>query len=252
MEDISLLETAQIAKGAYDSSGYRIDRWHSYHKTTDTRAVVTLDREINRVTVAFRGTFSLRNWVTNLYFWPKDGVHRGVSKAVDYHYGSIQAYLRFLELNEGLIPELIVVGHSLGGALAVELSGRLYEAGKKRIVVVTFGAVRAHKRRKALNYKAGVGRYTVRVTSNNDIVTRLLGFLYYHVGWRLHFDCKGMWHMEVSRWFLFKDCIKGRFRSPIGDSILDHSIESYVELAKSFPYGVVQYATMCIELEGNE
>ena len=242
MRNVSPYEASHMAKVAYTKSQWMKNRWDSYDDTTDTRVVVDYSPERNEVVLAFRGTFSLRNWVVNLSLWPTHGVHRGVDKAVDVHFEVIKQYLDTLDH-----PSIIIVGHSLGGALAVEFAHRLYQGGHRDLIVVTFGAVRAHTRKKAAELNATVGLYVLRVTSNNDIVPRILGLLYRHVqGAWLYFDRKGYWHLGVSNKFAWWDAIAGRIRNPFFDGLHDHNLDGYSRSAAIFPYFVNEVLDGCI------
>lgn len=225
MKPLSLYETALLAQTAYLDARFDVTRWDSYHADTDTRCVVSLHKQRGLVTVAFRGTFSMRNWLLNLRIKPAEGVHAGVSAAVDYHEQTILEYLLSVPWSY-----LLITGHSLGGGLANEFARRIYDAGYRGIKVVTFGAVRSHTKAVARECRTGHGRDTWRVVNNNDVVARLLGITYRHIGQVIYFDRRGHAHTRMPWGTKLWDGLAGRVRSPLADGISDHGMDDYIRL----------------------
>lgn len=95
----------------------------------------------NRWVLAFRGSQSIRNWITNLKFLQTDlpqfesatpSVHTGFLENLDKIWEQIRKIL-----NTAPEKELVLTGHSLGGALALIAADRLDKNRKAR--VYTFG-----------------------------------------------------------------------------------------------------------------
>jgi hypothetical protein len=188
------------------------------------------------VVVAFRGTFSLRNWFTNFRIRAKGGCHRGISEAVDYHLPSIKGVLMDVPWSH-----LWITGHSLGGAMAVEAGRRLWDEGFHDMTVVTFGAVRGHTRRRVRGMAGSVAKRCVRVVNNNDLVARLLGISYKHVGRVLYFDRRGRWHRHLPWAAKLWDAVAGRVRNPLTDGVGDHDMDDYIRLCAGMPMSVEEY-----------
>jgi triacylglycerol lipase len=141
------------------------------------------------VFVSFEGTDPLlvANWVTNFNVLPNNGgVHRGFDTALDAVWPDISATLTQL----GPVPNLVLTGHSLGGALAVLCARRI--ADEFRVVadaVYTFGMPRAGITTFAAAFNAILGDRTYRFAYGNDIVPTVppSGFGFSHVG--RHLPC---------------------------------------------------------------
>lgn len=107
------------------------------NKTVRYSAVACLTIFDDEAVLAFRGTSTLHDWISNLMFWTsREGnhgrVHRGFQRALDAIWYDIEDRLHQL-------PDLPLafVGHSLGGALATICASR-----KPPNILSTFGAPR--------------------------------------------------------------------------------------------------------------
>lgn len=194
--------------------------------------------------IAFRGTdiAQLCDVLADFRIWPSRG-------ALGWHHLGFLTYLHSLWhrmvwdmaafARDG--QRVHVVGHSMGGAMAVSAVAHLLEAGKPPACLATFGAPRC--------VTAGVGRAIVaavpdvlRIVNNNCIGARVpLGLLFRHFG-RLHyFDRRGRLHVAPSRWLVAWDRICGRresLRELRLDGLGDHSMSRYRELTEAaFPLG---------------
>jgi len=142
--------------------------------------------------VSFAGTDPLvaANWVTDFDIRVgRNGVHRGFARGVKLVWPNLLAVLA------ATCKPVILVGHSLGGALAVVAAWRLSQLpassliGADRIArVVTFGAPRAGTEDFARSYRAqALWDRTVRLHYGRDIVpfvppAAIGGLPYRHVG----------------------------------------------------------------------
>jgi len=97
----------------------------AYNETTDMLAYVGYEPFTQTVIISFRGTVltSILDWLEDLNFFqteaicPACGVHEGFYEA----YMSIRAdFVKYVHLAEQAYPnsEIVITGHSLGGALA--------------------------------------------------------------------------------------------------------------------------------------
>ena len=232
---MTFLEAAQYAQGAYrPSPGGRYVR-DLYDRRRDTRVLCTFVPETQTLVIAFRGTASLRNWWgVNFLVRPREGVHRGIFAAVNVHEKELMKCLVTFPF-----ARLVIVGHSLGGALANEFARRCHDMGYRQTTVVTFGAVRAHRKRWVR--MTGMGWRTVQVINNNDVVSRLLGVTYSHIGRLLYFDRHGRHHRHMPLLVRLWDRIAGRLRGGIFDGVTDHGMDDYVRNCAALDMTVESY-----------
>lgn len=184
--------------------------------------------------LAFRGTESLRDWMTDadidLVGGPGGRVHEGFSVALNYVWRDIWKYLR--ECRKG--RALWITGHSLGAALATLATARLrLEKDEPVNGLYTFGSPRVGDREFARNFNADFEAGAFRYVNNNDIVTRVpfRALRYSHVGTFRYFDEYGAQRDDISWWGKVVDRLNGRLHDilePGTDGIKDHSIREYV------------------------
>ena len=94
--------------------------------------------------LAVEGTNETTDWVTNLKFLIKrDDCHRGFKNNAN------RTLAELVVAYEGLDPkqQLVIAGHSLGGATATLIADLLWESGNKNISLVTAGSPRPGGRR---------------------------------------------------------------------------------------------------------
>lgn len=240
MTNPNLTLIAELAEAAYDLAkldprGIRL----STFADAQTGALVRFGSRGQRVFVTWAGTNELRDWTkTNLKFWPvkregKEGLwHRGflrcwraIDKQVLFAIGGELAEVE-RQHNQG-VPEIIITGHSLGGAMAILCAAAVVEQFPHAIVrVVTFGAP-------AVCSAKGAGELDRlldlrRVRNNADIVplsTLATGMK--HFGWLLYFDRHGNGHENPTGRFRFLDRIRSRGR------VSDHSMVAYLTLIRT-------------------
>jgi triacylglycerol lipase len=170
-------------------------------KRTDTRAVVYRAGEED-VVVAFRGTRSLRNFVTDVCArraecrgGPREAeVHEGFQQALNSIYDAL--YPAAAELAGGTEgARMWITGHSLGGALAKLFAARC----KLRIAgVYTFGEPRVGNAGFRDYYNALLKSCTFRVVDGEDFITRIPWLLgaYRHCGTEVFYDALNVPRVE--------------------------------------------------------
>lgn len=139
----------------------------------------------------------------------------------------------FVERNKHL--DIILAGHSLGGAMATYLAQELYHA-KYTVNLYTFGSPRVGDN----DYCAcmmGIPHW--RFVNNNDIVTSVppFAFGYRHSGIIKYIDFKG--NITKMTWLQrVYDQFRGRFRAlckfQLFDGAFDHSMELYCKKLKKY------------------
>lgn len=179
--DVKFLATASF--GAYDtpeeiiawaaSKGLQSEPFHE--PQTDTHGFVASNKEL--LVLAFRGSASHRNWLTNSRIARKDHAHAGFAEAEEK---SWDLAISRLMADPGS-RRILVTGHSLGGALAL-LSARRIGRGVARLV--TYGQPRAVDEVAAAECQEKFGDRYLRVIQDKDVVPRIPAFTggYRHCG----------------------------------------------------------------------
>jgi triacylglycerol lipase len=118
--------------------------------------------------VVFQGTdpLLLANWVTNFNFRPDgEGIHQGFAAALDAAWPDVKD-----ALTRAPAAPLIIVGHSLGGALAVLCARRIRtELGVTAESVHSFGMPRVGNAAFASAFNEVFGGTTYRLVHGEDI-----------------------------------------------------------------------------------
>jgi len=221
------------------------------NQSTDTMAIVV--KEPDCLSVAFRGSTNLRDWVQDLKFNkdqpraelistcgddPGVEVHKGFLQDVD----SVSENLLHLLADEvqSLLPlkktdvPIFVTGHSKGGGEAILFALELQRQGFNVRAVYTFGQPRVGNKPFVELYNSTLQEETYRVVNENDIIPRLPGVLmgYRHCGNEIFLPVGGGWARNPG-WLLkaFSDALGfwGAYRHG-GDVLLaDHHIAAYQE-----------------------
>jgi triacylglycerol lipase len=212
------------------------------------------------VVIAFRGTKSFDDWMTDLKATPVGfpWIFAGGPDVGDIHAGFghalVDAWNRINSAISNLIPTpdiapdmpqqptLWLTGHSLGGALAVLAGAALsmWAGAPIRSVsgIYTFGQPRVGLFRFCGNYDHLLRDRTFRFVNNQDLVPRVpfRGWDYADLGQLIHFDQNGSPQLQSSQWtsFLSRTLESfGQFFDIAGHAqgdIRDHSMNGYEEL----------------------
>ena len=161
---------------------------------------------------------------------PTGFVHRGFRDALDEVWSDVSDWLVKQKKEH-----VFFTGHSLGGALATLAASRW---NTETTHLYTFGSPRVGGKKFIQSFKFNE-RYRYR--NNNDIVTKvpfeILG--YKHVsgegGNFIYFDIDGNVSNKFSRWYMFKQWVKGTLRGIMKlkvDGFSDHGILNYVNYCK--------------------
>ena len=183
--------------------------------------------------IAFKGTGSLRDWLTNLKV---DFVDLGICKVHAGFWRAAQSLIgQVLTLAQTSNPApVIVTGHSLGAALAIETARLLVRLGRPVEAVYTFGGPRVGNAGFAALYNEVLKDKTFRVVHEEDIVPRLpfWHWGYRHVGHeaylpatgsRIVMDPKLPVQLALDAVGLWSDWRNGN----LGSAFTDHRIEQY-------------------------
>jgi len=213
-------------------------------KATDTQLYIAGDAR--SLVVAFRGTSSLRDWLTDAeikqWSWNifscagSEKLHAGFAKA-------------FIAVKDQLFAKLIeyrktnqyvtFTGHSLGGALAMVAAQWWAEAGFAS-GLYTFGQPRVWNSAGARMFERIAGKFAWRMVHAEDVVPRVPWLLgsYRHAGNEIFFDAWNKPHFNASTLSKLPSDIYGLCREWKNGKLAllaDHSMERYRDLALSIP-----------------
>ena len=157
---------------------------------------------------------------------PTGFVHRGFRDALNEVWPDVASWL-----SAAKGEHVFFTGHSLGGALATLAASRW---NTETTHLYTFGSPRVGGKKFVQSFKT---RERYRYRNNNDIVTKvpfeILG--YKHVsgegGNFIYFDIDGNISHKFSRWYMFKQWVKGTlkgFSKLKIDGFSDHGVHNYV------------------------
>jgi triacylglycerol lipase len=218
--------------------------------------------------VAFRGTQSTRDWMTDLYAtpvsfdWifdqgPKVGnIHAGFGHAVRDAWGKITTAVEAMiprpaatadlkGLSTIRQPSLWLTGHSLGAALAV-LTGAafsIWDRARIRPVngIYTFGQPRVGLYQFCGNYDHLLSQKTFRFVNKEDLVpcVPFRGWDYADLGQMIHFNSSGVPVRESHEWRNFLSRTFESFRDFFGivtniqTDVGDHAMSGYEQLVQT-------------------
>ncbi|RKT88539.1 triacylglycerol lipase [Saccharopolyspora antimicrobica] len=192
------------------------------------------------IVVAFRGTepAKIKDWLSDANALVAPGpagkglVHEGFSRALDSIYSQVRdAVQRFRDAEQ----TLWFTGHSLGGALAMLASARMYFESPQLLPdgVYTFGQPRTCDRFLAGPYDDAFPSRVFRFVNNNDLVAQLPPEPFHHVAAIRYFGADGKLRERMTVAGGLTDRVKG-FTSdafaPASDGVRDHQVDRYVDL----------------------
>ena len=141
----------------------------------DTHGYIGYTESKKSIYVVFRGSESIKNWVSNLDAvltdYPKCSgcdVHEGFYKAEQHSINNILSEVKILKEKYPSF-EIVVTGHSLGAALATLASVDIKEAGLEPVYVYTFGSPRVGDTKFAEWYTESMTN-AHRITHHKDMV----------------------------------------------------------------------------------
>jgi len=219
---------------------------------TGTDTHVLIGESADYLILAFRGTASIRNWITDSEFERvnlvacEDGsiskVHKGFERALNSVWERIYARLGGSQVfNVQNCKPIFVTGHSLGGALAILAALTLHRNGFQVAQVYTFGQPRVGNGDFKRRYEKFLGNRTFRVVYEEDIVARVPHLPawhdpYRHVGTEVFLPAisgeaplidPSIWSLLASDvWGIYRAFCISKFAGAI-DPIQDHHINNY-------------------------
>ncbi|GAB3545533.1 triacylglycerol lipase [Actinopolyspora lacussalsi] len=232
----------KIAEWGFDRCRYFHSELDSSLPIEDTQGFVAASADM--IIVAFRGTEpkQLKDWLSDANALVESGpagrgkVHQGFSQALDSVYQDVKAAVDEFRDND---QTLWFIGHSLGGALAMLASARMYfeDPGLLADGVYTFGQPRTCDRGLAGDYDEVFTDRTFRFVNNNDIVAQVPPEpVFHHVQHVRYFDTDGELHHRISTFDGLTDSLAGftsDVSAPASDGLRDHFVDNYVALLEA-------------------
>jgi len=178
---------------------------------TDTHGAVLADVTNKRLYIVFRGTKGATDIKTDLECIQKKTsvagkecrVHEGFLKA----YESVESQINAIPFNEYVGYQIVVCGHSLGGALATLCGASL--PVDNNIVVITFGSPRVGNDKLVKAFQDKVVQ-SYRFVHHNDPVPMVPKINYRHVDTEVRLDDNGNEISYFSVWKRLLYWIKGK------------------------------------------
>jgi hypothetical protein len=206
--------------------------------STDTQALIA--DEGLCITVAFRGTSSVRDWIEDCEFHKEPLAWEQDDAAAEVHDGFLKAFDSVLEDVKHQVDTFVaagrrpvfITGHSLGGALAILCALEMYRQSVPIAGVYTFGQPRVGNKIFQNIYDAVLFEETFRVVNQNDIVPRVPGVLmgYHHCGQEIFLPIGGGWSLNPPLWTkLLSDALGlwGAYRNRQDVLITEHLMAAY-------------------------
>ncbi len=203
---------------------------------TDTRCFIARGNQYDLA--GFKGTSSIRDLLIDGQIiqseWYDSRVHSGFLSA----YGSVRDRII---VNEGDKP-ILVVGHSLGGAMATLYASDMVHQGYDRNVsCVTFGCPRVGDDAFVAQYNK-MGIETTRVVHHDDIVPRIPNINYHHVDGLLHLLDDGTATSDVRNWWrnlmgwnrMLKEEARLALADIDGQALQDHKLANYAAVVSKY------------------
>lgn len=244
------LDNAQACLSA-SAAAYRLATISS--PRTDTHVLISQSPLV--AVVAFRGSASIRNWITDADFARVvlisgvDGtvsrIHKGFNAALSSVLEELIHTLGGCPKPGETRPPIFLTGHSLGGALAVLAALELQRNGFPIAGVYTFGQPRVGNGAYARRYNGSLGDRTWRLVYQEDIVPRIphlpaIHDLYQHVGQEVFISSlkpptsvddlwfnPPLWRVLASDiWGLWRAWTVSKFAGAL-DPVHDHHINNY-------------------------
>ena len=237
------LYNAKLAVLAYSNKDQII--WNDYglelvkwieHKKSDTQGFVAIkDKSIY---VVWRGSESKKDFQNDASIDKVPFINEGEKVHIGFKYcwesvvgDTYNAIDTALENLQGEATNIIVSGHSLGGAVAT-----LYAYSIKNhyphynIKSLTIGSPRVGNKVFKENYdKSGID--TLRIVHNNDLVTHTPYIRFYHVNYQVRLDTNGNKLQNdgslKSFWLYLKSLFSGK-------TIKDHMGDGYIQALENW------------------
>lgn len=179
MHELSLRQMLDYAMLAYSNTPTSPDFEQLEFENCDNGVQYFIGENEGTLIISFRGTDSLKDWLTDLHFWKKTIPYGGKNTKIRIHSGFLKAYLDSCvceKIKEHVTPQIkniYITGHSFGAALALICAIDLQnDFPEKAYEVAVFGCPRVGNKAFAKAYNKRIIK-TIRIQNGNDLVTKV-------------------------------------------------------------------------------
>lgn len=232
---LACARTSLLAYSDVETVGKTATAWGFKSAKAFTRGpnygIVLCNRDI--ILIAFRGTDQWADWLTNLSVFfkrsPLGFVHRGFMQATASFWPELARQILEVRDND---QSIWITGHSLGGALALLASTKLFIENKLPIAgLYTFGQPPVGTGTFCSRFKTQCPFRYYRFVNHTDAVSDLPIMFREHVGDVIYFDTSGaMWKGEPPWSVSLLDHVRAPAKYGGLSQFLAHSMKVYVEL----------------------
>ncbi len=215
----------------FKSLGIELIKWIE-DKKSDTQGFVGIKNK--SIYIVWRGSSSKKDFQNDAsidkvpFLMEGEKVHIGFKSSwesvKDQTYKALDKALKSLG-GEDKIDNIIVCGHSLGGAVTTLFAYSIYTTYKSnKIISCTIGSPRVGNKIFKYNFDKSTIE-SLRIVNNLDVVTRTPNIGYHHVNTELRIDSEGKIKKWMVDWQRVVEYIKAVFT---GKTAKDHKTSNYI------------------------
>jgi predicted lipase len=215
----------------FKSLGLKLVKWIEDKKSDTQGFVATKDKSIY---IVWRGSSSKKDFQNDAsidkvpFIEEGEKVHIGFKSSweavKDQTYQALDKALKSLG-GEDKIDNIIVCGHSLGGAVTTLFAYSIYTIYKSnKIISCTIGSPRVGNKVFKTNFDKSPIE-SLRIVNNLDVVTRTPNIGYHHVNTELRIDDEGKIKKWMVDWQRVGEYLKAVFT---GKTAKDHMTSNYI------------------------
>jgi len=219
--NLSKLETNGLL---YLNNNFSDGKVIAFIDNLNIQLAIILSESLKVIVIVFRGTDSFKDllydcYISKTYLDENIYIHSGFYNQLNTIYGELLNIIDNYLTND---YNIYISGHSAGGAHSTIFSYLLSKKTNKLIKVITFGCPKIGNYEWKLSYELKKNILNYRITNNNDIITSVPIYNYYHVGVNIHLTNTNILYNNTNYNFF-------KYIYLIIDNICDHCLVKYYE-----------------------